>query len=80
MLSLPESYQSTLQTITASEHMSKLLASQLHSIKSDDLIAFIIEEAQHWLINDDCTKTAKSALAACTKKSGKSKGRRKDKN
>ena len=80
MSSLPESYWSTLQTITASKHMSKLSGSQSHSIKADNLIAFIIEEAQHRVINDDHTKTAKSALAACTKKTGKSKGKRKDKN
>ena len=80
MSSLPESYRSLLQTITASEHMSKLSGGQLHSIKADNLIAFIIEKAQHWVINDDHMKTAKSALAACTKKTGKSKGKRKGKN
>jgi gag-polypeptide of LTR copia-type len=47
MTSLPESYQPTLQTITVSERMSKLSGSQANSIKADDLIAFITEEAQH---------------------------------
>ena len=42
-------------------------------------IAFIIEEAQHRVITDDCTKNVESALAACTKKSGKYKGENKDK-
>ena len=47
MSSLPESYQPTLQTITTSERANKLSGSQLTTIKADDLIAFIIEEAQH---------------------------------
>ena len=37
-------------------------------MKVDNLIAFIIEEAQHCLINDERTKTAKSALATLSKK------------
>ena len=37
-------------------------------MKVDDLIAFIIEEAQHCLINDEWLKTAESALAALGKK------------
>ena len=50
---------------------------QSNAIKADNLIAFIIEKAQHWVINDECTKTAKLALAVCTKGSGKSKGKKK---
>ena len=48
----------------------------------DDLIAFIIEEAQHQVINDKCIKTAESALTAHTKKVAKprGKGRNKSKN
>ena len=38
-------------------------------MKADDLITFIIEEAQHHLINDKWTKTAESALATLSKKS-----------
>ena len=38
-------------------------------MKLDDLITFIVEEAQHHAINDKCTKTAESALAAHSKKS-----------
>ena len=37
-------------------------------MKADDLIAFIIEEAQHCLINNEWTKTAESALTALSKK------------
>ena len=37
-------------------------------MKVDNLIAFIIEEAQHRLINDEWTKTAESVLAALSKK------------
>ena len=48
-------------------------------MKVDNMIAFIIEEAQHRVINDDQTKTAESALAACTKKTSKPKRRKKDK-
>jgi hypothetical protein len=48
-------------------------------MKADDLIAFIIEEAQHRVINDDHTKSAESALAARTKKPAKSKGKKKAK-
>jgi len=47
-------------------------------MKADDLIAFIIEEAQHRVINDERTKTAESALAARAKKTGKPKGKKKD--
>src|ERR1700678_2515605 len=72
MSSLPASYRPTLQTITASERMSKLSGGQSSVMKSDDLISFIIEEAQHRVINDERTKTAESALAARLKKAGKS--------
>ena len=46
---------------------------------NDDLMAFIMEEAQHRVINNECTKIAESALAACTKKAKKfkEKGRNK---
>ena len=77
MSSLPESYRPTLQTITASEQASKLSGMQLRAMKADDLIAFIIEEAQHHVINDDHTKSAESALAAQTKNNERSKGKKK---
>ena len=79
MSSLPESYRPTLQTITASECVVKLSGGQSHGIIANDLIAFIIEEAQHRVINDNCTKNAESALATCTKKSGRYKGKNEDK-
>src|SRR5271168_165630 len=72
MSSLPASYRPTLQTITATERINRLSGSQANAMKSDDLIAFIIEEAQHRVINDERTKTAESALAARLKKAGKS--------
>ena len=47
-------------------------------MKLDDLIAFIIEEAQHRVISDECSKNAESALAAHAKK-GKGKAGKKKK-
>src|ERR1700678_4042307 len=67
MSSLPESYRPSLQMITAAERANKLLGIQSNTMSADDLIAFIIEEAQHRVINDKCTKNAESALAAHTK-------------
>ena len=63
MLSLLESYRPTLQTITAAERTSQLAGGKTLFMKHDDLIAFIIEEAQHQVINDECTKSTKMALA-----------------
>ena len=37
-------------------------------MKPDDLIAFIIEEAQHCVISDKCSKNATSALVAHAKR------------
>ena len=65
MLSLPESYRPSLQTITAAERTSAVLGTtSSKQMKPDDLISFFIEEAQHQVINDECTKNAESALAA----------------
>ena len=50
---------------------------QSRAMKADNLITFIIEEAQHHVINDDCTKSAESALAAQTKNNERSKGKKK---
>jgi hypothetical protein len=77
MSSLLESYRPTLQTITALERASKLSGMQSRAMKADDLIAFIIEEAQHRVINDNCMKSAESALAAWTKNNEKNKGKKK---
>ena len=52
MSSLPESYRPSLQTITAAERVNKLSGGQSSGIKSNDLIAFLIEEAQHRVINE----------------------------
>ena len=69
MSSLPELYRPTLQTITAAEWASTLLGtSSSRAMKPDDLITFIKEEAQHCVINDECTKNAESTLAALGKK------------
>jgi hypothetical protein len=78
MSSLPNSYQPTLQMITAAERASKLSGGQSQQIKPDDLIAFIIKEAQHCVISNKHSKNAESALAAHGKK-GKEKGRKKKK-
>jgi len=68
MSSLPESYRPTLQTITAAEQASILTGGQSAKMKHDDLIAFLIEEAQHRVINDERTKNAETALAAHAKR------------
>ena len=71
MLSLLDSYHPTLQTITAAKRANKLSGSLSKGMLPDDLIAFIIEEAQHHMINDKHMKTAESALAAHMKKGRK---------
>ena len=77
MSSLPESYRPTLQTITASERASALTSgSTPRRMKPDDLIAFLIEEAQHRVINDERSSNAEQALAAHAKKKGKGKSNR----
>jgi len=68
MSSLPESYRPTLQTITAAERASILTGGQSAKMKHDDLIAFLIEEAQHRMINDEHMKNAEIALAAHVKR------------
>ena len=60
--------------------MAKLSGSQSQGMKANDLIAFIIEEAQHRVINEDCTKNAESALAAYAKRSGNYKAKIREKN
>ena len=64
MSSLPESYQPTLQTITALEWLSRLSGNQSSAMGANKLMTFITEEAQHQVINNKSTKTAKSALSA----------------
>ena len=63
MLSLPESYRPSLQTITAAKRTSAVLGTTSSKrMKADDLISFFIEEANHRVINDECTKYAESTL------------------
>ena len=78
MSSLPDSYRPTLQTITAAERASKLSGSKAQQMKPDDLMAFIIEEAQHRVISDERSKNAESALSAHAKR-GKGKASNKKK-
>ena len=73
MLSLPESYRPTLQTITATKRTSRLAGGKTLGMKHDDLISFILEEAQHRVINDERTKSMETALAAHTKKGKQNK-------
>ena len=69
MSSLPELYWLTLQTMTAKEHTSTLLGtSSSRTMIPDDLITFIMEEAQHQVINNGHTKNAESTLVALGKK------------
>jgi hypothetical protein len=79
MSSLPESYRPTLQTITALEHVSRLSGSQSTAMRLDDLIAFILEEAHHRVINDKRNKNTKLALASRTKGTEKPNNKRKGK-
>jgi len=74
MTSLPESYRPTLQTITAAERTNLALGTSSKTMKGDDLISFLIEEAQHRVIIKERARVAESALAAHTR--GRS-GRRK---
>ena len=79
MSSLPESYQPSLQTITAAERINKLSGRQSAGMKANDLMAFLIKEAQNRLINKQHGKNTELALAAYSKLSGKSKSAKKDK-
>ena len=74
MSSLPESYR--LQTITASKQASALTSpgsSMQHKMKPSDLIVFLIEEAQHHVINNKRMQNLDHALAAHEKRKGKGK-------
>ena len=76
MSSLPESYRPTLQTITASKQASALTSpgsSMQRRMKPNDLIVFLIEEAQHCIINNKRMQNSDQALAAHVKRKGKGK-------
>ena len=45
----------------------------MSGMKHNNLISFILEEAQHWVINDEHTKTAETALATHNKKGKQNK-------
>ena len=77
MSSLPDSYQPTLQTITAAaERASMLTGARSTKMKHDDLIAFLIEEAQHHVINKERGRNTELALAAHTKREGQNRPRK----
>ena len=73
MSSLPELYQPTLQMITTAKCTSCLASRKTSVMKHNNLIAFILEEAQHRVINDKHTKTTETALATYTKKGKQNK-------
>ena len=73
MLSLPPSYCPTLQTIMAAERASALTGTTPKQMKSNDLIDFLIEEAQHRIIIDERSKNSDQALAANARKGNKGK-------
>ena len=77
MSSLPESYRPTLQTITAAERANKLSGRKSTGMKHTDLIAFLLEEAQHRVINDEHGKNAELALAAHAKRANRHKPNKK---
>ena len=81
--SLPSSYRSVIQTITAAERIGAIQGTAAKpKMTPQDLISFFTEEAQHHLIHDECTKEAESALVADQKRQKKStdnKGKTKSK-
>src|SRR6202789_2679990 len=76
MSSLPESYRPTLQTITTAEKANTLTGGSTKKMNADDLMAVLMEEAQHRVINDERSKSSDQALAAHTKRKGKAKANR----
>ena len=76
MTSLPESYRPNLQMITAAKRANTLTRGLTKNMKADDLIAFLMEEAQHHVINDERSRGSEQALAAHAKKKGKGKPNR----
>ena len=81
MSSLPESYRPTLQTITAAKRTSALMSADgttSKRMKPNDLIAFLLEEAQHRVINNERSRYAEQALAARAIPKAKGKGKPKE--
>jgi len=73
MMSLPESHCPTLQTIMAAERASALTRTSSQKMKANNLIAFLIEEAQHRVINDERSKNSDHTLVANGKKGSRSR-------
>ena len=73
MTSLPGSYRPTLQMITAAKRANTLTRGLTKKMKADGLIAFLMEEAQHHVINDERSRGSEQALATHAKKKGKGK-------
>ena len=72
MSSLPPSYCSVIQTITAAERVGATQGtSTKQKIPPSELIAFFTEEVQHCVIDDECRKAAESALLAHRRKEKK---------
>ena len=74
MLSLPESYLPMLQKITAAKKVNSLTRGLTKKMNTDDLIVFLMEEAQHHVINNERSKDSEQALATHAKKKEKGKG------
>ena len=64
-----------LQTIMAAKRASTLTGNPQKWMKANDLVEFLIEEAQHHIINDECSKNSDQALTASTRKGGKGKSK-----
>ena len=83
MSSLPPSYCSAIQTITAAERMGAMQGTASKAkMLPDDLVNFFVEEVHHPLIDHERSKVTDSvlvALAKNTKGSNSSKGNRKPK-
>ena len=74
MTSLPQSYRPTLQTITAAKKASNITRNTPKHMKPKDLAEFLIEEAQHRVINAEQSKNSDHALVANVRKgTGKSR-------
>ena len=75
MVSLTESYHPTLQTITAAKRANALTGGLTNKMKANDLIAFLMEEVQHRVINTEWSKNSEQALAAQAKRKSEEKSR-----
>jgi len=75
MSSMPPSYQPAIQTITAAERLGMTQGTVAKPKMSHiNLIAFFTEEAEHNVIDDDCSKMVELALVMLEKRNKKSNG------